>query len=572
MMNIGVFPRPLCSSPVLLVNRNAVTMLLHGAKLYEYEDTTYKKRNLVLTKRLRDLGEFPWKDYLRRGYAMLYHRCTGTPRDVKDGRLQPSDNYHVERVVNKYGLDHLARYVVILGDKYEFLYQCVACGHCQLCIDKKRNDFSARCAFESQTSPNRALFVTLTYSNENIPRWVDDHKRCRVRGIPIAEEYAKAKLRGMVSTAMYREMQVQRSLCSLSVDDAQKFLKRLRINWERKGLDISLFRYSIVGEYGSTSGHPHYHLILWGYPYPILKDEDPTSLGYLMRMTEDIKRAWGFGRVDCQIARNCARYVSKYIGKQDKHGRKGFRNSSNRGGGIGAKFIDYNRQFFYKNPSAQQISYVDKWSGQLSWSTLGQYATNRIFPPLRKYISPIVDLYQQTKQRLVELLHDAHMYIHDELYTSLETECLHYLNNLCPTTHRYSKLRPMERQHFQFKALYRYDMKYWSMSNEEIARELFNRLVQVLDKAKQVVEEMRLTQLMDKLSYAVQNVIECTTTFAESMNVSRETNEDLIAKLLNIREKHLTAMPVTELSDSYVYLRKQKAIRLAVLAQENEKL
>ena len=98
-MHISVFPRPLCASPVLLVNRNAVTMLLHGARLYEYADTTYTKRKLLEAKRLRSLDEFDWKYYLRRGYAMLYHRASGIPRDVKDGRIQPSVDYKVERVI-----------------------------------------------------------------------------------------------------------------------------------------------------------------------------------------------------------------------------------------------------------------------------------------------------------------------------------------------------------------------------------------------------------------------------------------------------------------------------------------
>lgn len=90
------------------------------------------------------------------------------------------------------------------------------CGKCLVCLQSKRNDWAFRLSEEHKAAKYGALFVTLTYSNQNIP------------------EYG-----------------------SLEKSDLQKFFKRLR----KRSTDK--IRYYAVGEYGSQYLRPHYHAIVF---------------------------------------------------------------------------------------------------------------------------------------------------------------------------------------------------------------------------------------------------------------------------------------------------------------------
>lgn len=85
----------------------------------------------------------------------------------------------------------------------------------------------------------------------------------------------------------------------LSKLEMQLFMKKLRMALHRKlGL---LIRYFIAGEYGSKHGRPHYHLILFGFPY----------------MEEELLRAtWTKGFIDFRpYEEKHAAYVAKYVAK-----------------------------------------------------------------------------------------------------------------------------------------------------------------------------------------------------------------------------------------------------------------
>lgn len=92
----------------------------------------------------------------------------------------------------------------------------VPCGKCVPCLVSKRGDWSLRLEQEHRASKS-AHFVTLTY----------DQKHLRTN----------------------------QSLCKR---DLQLYLKRLR-----KKDGTNSIRYYAVGEYGSKSGRPHYHIILF---------------------------------------------------------------------------------------------------------------------------------------------------------------------------------------------------------------------------------------------------------------------------------------------------------------------
>lgn len=133
----------------------------------------------------------------------------------------------------------------------------VPCGKCTFCRISKRNKWSARLILEKQ-SHSEACFVTLTYSDENLP-----------------------------------------SPPSVSKRELQLFLKRLRRSIEPKKI-----RYFACGEYGDKKLRPHYHLIIFG----LSKSEQTKDL---------VKSAWDKGHIVVDECVNASmRYVAGYVSKK----------------------------------------------------------------------------------------------------------------------------------------------------------------------------------------------------------------------------------------------------------------
>lgn len=95
-------------------------------------------------------------------------------------------------------------------------YLEVPCGKCLACLTNKRNDWAFRLQQEHKASKG-ACFVTLTYH----PKYLPEN--------------------------------------GLNKRHVQKFMKRLRKIYGQK------LRYFMVGEYGTETKRPHYHIILFHY-------------------------------------------------------------------------------------------------------------------------------------------------------------------------------------------------------------------------------------------------------------------------------------------------------------------
>jgi len=116
----------------------------------------------------------------------------------------------------------------------------VPCGRCPQCGANKRHDWATRLHYEARLHLVKK-FVTLTYANHKL-RWAHG----------------------------------QSQLCKR---DLQLWCKRIR----RRGYT---FRYYAVGEYGSTTYRPHYHVIVFGdVPDSVIADswcdEDKNGSGLL---------------------------------------------------------------------------------------------------------------------------------------------------------------------------------------------------------------------------------------------------------------------------------------------------
>ncbi|UIB81486.1 replication initiator protein [Flyfo microvirus Tbat2_185] len=145
----------------------------------------------------------------------------------------------------------------------------VPCGKCIPCLSAKRDEWSTRIMEEAKTSEH-SLFLTITYSDEHLP--FDE------KGLP-----------------------------SLNKVDLQNFFKRLR----KKYSSFKSMKYYAVGEYGSTTQRPHYHVILFHTPFKYT-----PRIGQL----NILEAIWGKGFVDVgNVEEASAAYVAKYcITKQNE--------------------------------------------------------------------------------------------------------------------------------------------------------------------------------------------------------------------------------------------------------------
>lgn len=142
----------------------------------------------------------------------------------------------------------------------------IPCGQCIGCRINRQQMWAFRALAEASLHPSN-WFLTLTYSNENLPA----HGALQHR-------------------------------------DWQLFAKRVRKS-------LGPFRYLMCGEYGPQTLRPHYHALLFGLELP---DAKPSGLrrGHTVFKSEALHRNWGLGLIELgsvspMSARYCAGYVLK---------------------------------------------------------------------------------------------------------------------------------------------------------------------------------------------------------------------------------------------------------------------
>ena len=141
-------------------------------------------------------------------------------------------------------------------------FNVVRCGKCEGCVKTTIMDWSFRLQQEAKRTLN-VHFVTLTYDPKHVP----------------------------LTTS---------NLATLSKGDVQKYIKRVR---KRNPQPI---KYMAVGEYGSTSLRPHYHLILFG----VVTKKIITSAWSIN------KEVIGNVHIGNDVKSGAIPYTMKYISKQ----------------------------------------------------------------------------------------------------------------------------------------------------------------------------------------------------------------------------------------------------------------
>lgn len=153
------------------------------------------------------------------------------------------------------------------GDPYITLE--VPCGKCEGCRASQSLMWSIR-AYHESTLHDRNSFVTLTYSDENLPSDGKIVKR-----------------------------------------DLQLFFKRLR-----KLLPPKSLKYIACGEYGDTTNRPHYHAILFGVDFL----HDKITLKDDLYTSPTLEKVWGLGHVSlAPVNMSSICYVCGYVTKKIKN-------------------------------------------------------------------------------------------------------------------------------------------------------------------------------------------------------------------------------------------------------------
>lgn len=226
----------------------------------------------------------------------------------------------------------------------------VPCGKCMACLQKKRSHWSFRIEQEFKRCSS-AFFITLTYDDEKIPRIRD-------------------------KTGFY--------INTLSKIDVQLFLKRLRADLDKlrekyqlvSGMSqneckVPKIRYYAVGEYGSITNRPHYHIIIFNLP-----NLPRGSNGNNDKLHDIIYDNWKKGHIKIgSVTPASIAYVTKYlITASDNYAEGQMKpfNLMSRKPGLGIDYIEEKKEWHLKTKNNYTIKNENKIS-------LPRYYRDRIF-------------------------------------------------------------------------------------------------------------------------------------------------------------------------------------------------
>ena len=209
-------------------------------------------------------------------------------------------------------------------------YMFVPCGHCPACAAAKRKSMANRLQIEMDHCIS-ALFITLTYDNNNVPYYKLDNYDAismspnRLVDFNFAEAINNANLKTANLDLFLPEIQnpidgQQNCFAACSKLDIQLFLKRLRnhITYDKLHLlkDVQSsqrsFRYFIAAEYGPKTFRPHYHGILFFRDVRVARAAKARYLSASWQYSSDKNLRAEF------VTSGAARYVSKYVNSDTK--------------------------------------------------------------------------------------------------------------------------------------------------------------------------------------------------------------------------------------------------------------
>lgn len=269
-------------------------------------------------------------------YSPFWRNMCKSP--LKGFPIGVTENHKTKYMITSYHVDHVEKwkdgwkkiydpFISSLSYDYVKEFTEIPCGHCIECYLNYSMQWANRCMLElTNYEPCECWFLTLTYDNEHIP-YIDA---------------ASDVISG-----------------TLLKDDLQKFWKRLRQFVERDIGEKSRLRYFACGEYGSTTLRPHYHAILYGFPWVDLQSWSMSKSGFPLFRSPLLESIWKNGIVTVSpVSWNTCAYTARYVLKKaDKSIDQSFYDingltpeyvTMSRRPGIGKEYFDLHKDQIYK--------------------------------------------------------------------------------------------------------------------------------------------------------------------------------------------------------------------------------
>lgn len=305
----------------------------------------------------------------------------------------------------------------LIYNKYIKRFVRVNCGHCPACQQAAANKRAARIR-NNASYGTLPLSVTLTYSNDYVPHIKLDEVATddfvlihRNKSVHYANSHDSSHHRLFVkdgSTTLYelkddfkpavldsvqplRKMSDSVGLCVYS--DAQKFLKRLRINLKRHYNYDRKFSYYLCSEYGRHRHRPHFHILIFV----------PTESEQLFRSA--IAESWSYDDKrflsrSIEVAKNMASYLSGYVNKSvgfsDLFTKGDFKQKHSYSRGFGSMLAAFSLGSILEKIEQRTLTYTGttfKNGGvpQLVDLPIPSYVINRYFPRFKGFTRLDVD-------------------------------------------------------------------------------------------------------------------------------------------------------------------------------------
>lgn len=199
----------------------------------------------------------------------------------------------------------------------------IPCGRCIGCRLERSRSWAIRLLHEAKNHEHN-WFVTYTYNEDNIPR-------------------------------------TNTGLATLNPEDFTLFMKRLRRNRERQGLEPTI-RYYQCGEYGEETKRPHHHAIMFNLYLPDLRPIHiaRAPAAHTLYTSAELEETWNkgmvsIGRVTFETAAYVAAYVTKKItgpmAQEHYQGRTPEYSTMSRRPGIGSGFAAEYQEEIYQADS-----------------------------------------------------------------------------------------------------------------------------------------------------------------------------------------------------------------------------
>lgn len=217
-------------------------------------------------------------------------------------------------------------------NKYTNTTMIAPCGHCSACsvVSGNKKDL----LIQAHASSYKCVaFVTLTFSNDNLPfgRLVDVGSRTYfvdndcpdviLSDYDLISDYNKSKLydkfrcvnghnykRGLIPYLDYSVLPLFFASLRQSLSQKRKRvydnISKTKFHYEtNESYSTEKINYFLVGEYGTRSFRPHFHILFFF--------NDPT---FYKRLSKTISKIWKYGSVNCQISSgSSSSYVASYV-------------------------------------------------------------------------------------------------------------------------------------------------------------------------------------------------------------------------------------------------------------------